>query len=157
MPEDPFAVIDDVEEGELLVADIDPRTDEQDRGVAVFEADRVAAYDNLPVSTEESTGPVGTLMEDDDQGGLGLFQQRRTTTGQKIADIGNVTRTDRGDLDPIAIGRDRGTGEFTPDNTVPAPQSPAARDADDGEFTTPDPRPITDIGRQQTTGLFDLF
>lgn len=157
MQDDPFEPIDDVQEGEQLVVDIDPRTDEKDRGVAVFEADRVAAYDNVPVSTEESTGSVGTLMEDDNGGGLGLFQQRQTTTGAKIADIENVTRTDRTDLDPIGIGRDRRSGEFTPDNTVPAPESPSDRDPDDGEFTTPDPRPVTDIGRQQSDGLFDLF
>jgi hypothetical protein len=157
MPDGLFSEIDDVQEGEQLVVDIDPLTAERDRGVAVFEADRVAAYDNVPVSTEESTGSVGALMEDDDSGGLGLFQQRQTTHGQKIADIENVTRTDRADLDPIGIGRDRRSGEFTPDNTVPAPNSPSDRDPDDGEFTTPDPRPVTDIGRKQSNGLFDLF
>jgi len=157
MPDQPFDRIADVEEGDQLVVDIDPRTDDKERGVALLEADRVAAYDNVPVSTEESTGSVGTLMEDDDDGGLGLFQERQTTIGPKIADIENVTRTSRDDLDPIGIGRDRGTGEFTPDNTVPAPESPSDRDPDDGEFTTPDPRPITDIGRQRSDGLFDLF
>jgi len=157
MGDNPFAPISDVQEGEQLVVDIDPATDKKDRGVAILEADRVAAYNNVPVSTEESTGSVGALMEDDDSGGLGLFQQRQTTYGRKIADIENVTRTDRADLDPIGIGRDRRSGEFTPDNTVPAPESPADRDPDDGEFATPDPRPITDIGRKQSNGLFDLF
>jgi len=157
MGDNPFAPISDVQEGEQLVVDIDPATDKKDRGVAILEADRVAAYDNVPVSTEESTGSVGALMEDDDSGGLGLFQQRQTTFGQKIADIENVTRTDRADLDPIGIGRDRRSGQFTPDNTVPAPESPSDRDPDDGEFVTPDPRPVTDIGRRQSNGLFDLF
>jgi hypothetical protein len=152
-----FEQLSDVEEGERLVVDIDPRTDDKDRGAAVLEADRVAAYDDLPVRTDQSTGRVGTLMEDEDAGGLGLFEERKTTFGRKIADIENVTRTDRTDLDPVGIGRDRRSGEFTPDNTEPAPRSPSDRDPDDGEFVTPDPRPITDIGRKQTDGLFDLF
>jgi len=151
-----FDSLDGTDEGERIVVDIDPVTD-RERGVATFEADRGEAYDNVPVANEESGDRIGTIKETDDGDGLGLFQERQTGLGQKMADIRNPRRTDRDDLEPIGIGRDRNSGEFTPDNTQPAPRSPSDRDPDDGEFVTPDPRPVTDIGRQDRTGLFDLF
>jgi len=153
---DLFSGLEDTKEGERIVVDIDPVTD-RDRGVATFEADRVAAYGNVPVASEQSGDRIGAIKETDEGEGLGLFQERQNSFGQKIADIRNPRRTDRNDLDPVGIGRDRNSGEFTPDNTMPAPRSPSDRDPDDGEFVTPDPRPVTDIGRQERTGLFDLF
>lgn len=152
-----FGEIDDVDEGERLVLDIEREYGDGERGVATVEADRVAAYGNVPVASEESGNRVGSLAETDDGGTLGLYEENPTGLGRRQATVRGVTRTDRGDLDPVSIGRDRGSGEFTPDNTVPAPESPSDRDPDDGEFTTPDPRPITDIGRQESDGLFDLF
>lgn len=152
-----FGEIDDVQEGERLVLDIEREYGDGERGVGTVEADRVAAYDNVPVASEESGNRVGSLAEADDGENLGLFEKNRTGLGTRQATVRDVTRTDRDDLSPVSIGRDRRSGEFTPDNTVPAPNSPSDRDPDDGEFTTPDPRPITDIGRQKSDGLFDLF
>jgi len=142
-----------IEEGERIIADFDPATD-RDRGVVSLEAQESTSRINPSTGVEETT--TGT--------DLGLLRQPNNTDSYEItrfettvASVRDFTTTDRNDLDPIGIGRDRGSGEFTPDNTVPAPKSPSDRDPDDGEFTTPDPRPITDIGRQISDGLFDLF
>lgn len=144
-----------IQEGERLVVDIEPLGD-RDREVAALEATRVEAYDNVPVALEETGESVGKIKERDD-GSLGLFDDDVIGREQQIADINQATPSDRRDLSPIDIGRDRNSGEFTPDNTVSAPRSPSDRNPDDGTFTTPDPRPITDIGRQTSDGLFDLF
>lgn len=149
-----FGTSDPIDEGDRLVVDINPTYD-RDRGVATLEADRVEAYDAVPVASEESGDRIGRIEPDDD--GFGLFEERPTGSGRKQADINDIRVTNRRDLDPIGIGRDRNSGEFTPDNVEPAPKSPSDRDPDDGEFVTPDPRPITDIGRDRTDGLFDLF
>lgn len=149
-----FSTDEMIDEGDRLVVDIDPVTD-RDRGVATFEADRVQAYENVPVASEDSGNRIGAITPTDD--GFGLFEERQTGLGRQQAEIQDITVTERRDLDPVGIGRDRNSGEFTPDNTEPAPRSPSDRDPDDGEFVTPDPRPITDIGRKRDDGLFDLF
>jgi len=157
MPDGLFEQHGAVREGERLIADVEPRREDTDRLVTELEATRDSLKEYLPVNTEGSADKPLSLMEDEDSGDLGLYEIRTTSFGRKVADVNSVTQTDRDDLDTIGIGRDRGTGEFTPDNTVPAPESPSDRNPDDGEFTTPDPRPITDIGRQRSDGLFDLF
>jgi len=150
----------DVEEGDTIIADIDPEFD-QERGVTTLETTQRTSAGfadgdgtaRVQESTTEQT--LGDLRSTDD--GESLEVTRGTGELTTVAEINDITRTDRTDLDPVGIGRDKRNGEFTPDNTVPAPQSPSDRDPDDGEYTTPDPRPITDIGRQESDGLFDLF
>lgn len=58
---------------------------------------------------------------------------------------------------PADIGREP-DGEFTfpEDRTSPAPESPARR-GPNGQFVSDDIEPVDDIGRQDRTGLFDLF
>lgn len=152
--DDLFGTGSQIKEGERLILDIDPVSD-RDRGVTALEADRIQAYENVPVASEDSGNRVGTIEPDED--GFGLFEETMTGTGRKQADINDITATDRRDLDPVGIGRDNNSGKFTPDNVEPAPFSPSDRDPDDGEFVTPDPEPVTDIGRKENDGLFDLF
>jgi len=162
MSQPPVDALADVEEGDRLIVDIDPEFD-QDRGVATLEAtDRTpgfgSEYGSATVQEVETGQELGRLRQSNGDGPLAIerggVSTRDATT---VASINDITRTDRRDLDPVGIGRDRNSGEFTPDNIVPAPRSPSDRDPDDGEFVTPDPRPITDIGRQRKDGLFDLF
>jgi hypothetical protein len=149
-----------IDEGDRIIADIDPEFD-QDRGVATFEAQQsVESYAPAARVQEVTTGQ--TLGELRETGGGSPFEIQRGPIERggdptTVAAVNRFTRTDRRDLDPVGIGRDRNSGEFTPDNVEPAPRSPSDRDPDDGEFVTPDPRPITDIGRQRKDGLFDLF
>lgn len=58
---------------------------------------------------------------------------------------------------PADIGREP-DGDFTfpKDRTSPAPESPARR-GPNGQFVSDDIEPVDDIGRQDRTGLFDLF
>jgi len=150
----------EIEEGDRIIADIDPEFD-QDRGVATFEAKQsVESY--APATRVQEVTTEQTLGELRETGETSPFEIQRKPADRggdptTVAEINDFTRTDRTDLEPVGIGRDKRSGEFTPDNTVPAPRSPSDRDPDDGEFTTPDPRPITDIGRQRSDGLFDLF
>lgn len=149
----------DIEEGDRIIADFEPATD-RERGVVSLESQETQRSYAESVRVEETTQGVelGTLREPSERD-AGVIERFAAGSGggTTVGDVRDITVTDRRDLDPIGIGRDRGTGEFTPDNTVPAPKSPSDRDPDDGEFTTPDPRPVTDIGRQQSNGLFDLF
>lgn len=163
MSQRPSDVLRDIEEGDRLIADIDPEFD-QDRGVATLEATQrtgagVAGPGTAEVEEVETQQRLGTLRQPSDQDSLEIQRGGGGIGGDPttIAGINDLTRTDRRDLDPVGIGRDRNSGRFTPDNTEPAPRSPSDRDPDDGEFVTPDPRPITDIGRQRRDGLFDLF
>jgi len=149
----------DVEAGERLVVDIDPAGD-RDRGVTTFDASSDEEFGRLGVESPDTGEGLGTLMPADQGSDELTLMQGQTATGvggQEVARVNDVTVTDRRDLEPIGIGRDRKSGHFTPDNTEPAPRSSADRDPDDGEFVTPDPRPITDIGRRDDDGLFDLF
>ena len=154
----------EVEEGDTIIADIDPEFD-QERGIATLEATKrnEALMSEGPGSArvQESTTEqtLGDLRPTDNGSPLEVTRGPQQNGGDftTVAEINDITVTDRTDLEPIGIGRDKRSGEFTPDNTVPAPESPSDRDPDDGEFTTPDPRPITDIGRQRSDGLFDLF
>jgi hypothetical protein len=149
-----------VEEGDTIIADIDPEFD-QERGVATLQADQsVESYAPATRVRDQPTNQaLGDLRETDSDSPLEVTRGPMEAGGDPttVAEINDITVTDRNDLEPIGIGRDKRSGEFTPDNTVPAPESPSDRDPDDGEFTTPDPRPITDIGRQRSDGLFDLF
>jgi len=156
MSQPPVDALADVEEGDRLIVDIDPEFD-QDRGVATLEATNrtpgfSSEYGSATVQEVETGQELGRLRQSNGDGPLAI--ERGETT---VAGVNEFTRTDRRDLDPVGIGRDRNSGEFTPDNVEPAPRSPSDRDPDDGEFVTPDPRPITDIGRQRKDGLFDLF
>jgi len=162
MSQRPLDVLADVEEGDRLIVDIDPEFD-QDRGVATLEAtERTSGFSSdvgsATVQEVESEQILGRLRQVNGDGPLAIERpgssMRDATT---VASINDIRRTDRRDLDPVGIGRDRNTGRFTPDNVVSAPASPSDRDPDDGEFVTPDPQPITDIGRQRKDGLFDLF
>jgi len=145
-----------VDKGERIIADFEPATD-RDRGVVSLEAQDGDSYAAVDV-TETSAGvDLGTLRERDSADGFEIERFGSTRNATTVGVVEDFTTTDRQDLDPVGIGRDRRSGEFTPDNTVPAPRSPSDRDPDDGEFVTPDPRPITDIGRQRSDGLFDLF
>lgn len=148
--EDPLL---DIEEGERIIADFDPAT-ERDRGVVSLEAQESTSRINPSTGVEETTTgtELGSLRSPNSSENYEVDR-----FGTTVASVRGFTTTDRDDMEPVGIGRDRGSGEFTPDNTVPAPESPSDRDPDDGEFTTPDPRPITDIGRQESDGLFDLF
>jgi len=151
MPEDdPLLNID---QGERIIADFDPAT-ERDRGVVSLEAQESTSRINPSARVEETTTgtELGALRSPNESDSYELDR-----FGTSLGSVRGFTTTNRNDLDPVGIGRDRRSGEFTPDNTVPAPESPSDRDPDDGEFTTPDPRPITDIGRQESDGLFDLF
>jgi len=150
-----FGNSEPIKEGDRLVADVEP-LGEADRQVRTFEATRVEAYGNVPVSLADTGESVGKLKETDD-GAVGLFDKDVMRKEHHMADIRGATQTERTDLSPIDIGRDRNSGRFTPDITIAEPRSPADRNPDDGTFTTPDPRPITDIGRQRSDGLFDLF
>jgi len=166
MPDDPlfspFEVDEQVSEGDRIIADVDPASDAPRRAQAL-EATRLEAYGNVPVNKEQnqedSPGSFGKIQEGDDGGGLGIFKGTGVSGGRerRIADVNSATVTDRRDLNPVGIGRDRRSGRFTPEDTEAAPRSPSDRDPDDGEFVTPDPRPVTDIGRQEDDGLFDLF
>ena len=148
-----------IAEGDRIIADFDPEVD-RDRGVVSLRAqDEQTSYAPSVDVEETTTGTeLGSLGEPpgSDVGVIERFGGGRSD-GTTVAQVRDITVTDRTDLDPIGIGRDRNSGRFTPDNVEPAPSSPADRDPDDGEFVTPDPRPVTDIGRQRDDGLFDLF
>lgn len=145
-----------IDEGDRIIADFDPATG-RDRGVVSLEAQQTSRSFAPSIGVEESTQGVelGTFGEFD--GELAIERFPTSDDGVRVGDVGGFTVTERRDLDPVGIGRDRNSGRFTPDNTEPAPRSPSNRNPDDGEFVTPDPRPITDIGRQRRDGLFDLF
>jgi hypothetical protein len=161
---DPFEAFDNVEEGDRIIADVDPRND-QDRGVVTLEATRRSnpfGTDDAGFASVKNTTTdqeIGKLREGEPDSPLAIERRSRKVGGDPtvLAEVNDITTTDRRDLDPVGIGRDRNSGEFTPDNVEPAPRSPSDRDPDDGEFVTPDPRPITDIGRKRDDGLFDLF
>jgi len=144
-----------VREDDRLIVDVEQFHNDE-RGVGVLDASRVEAYENIPVESGITGERVGSIAETDD-GGIGLFEQRQTGLGDQMAEIRGATVTDRRDLQPVDFGRDRSSGRFTPEQTIAEPSSPSDRNPDDGQFTTPDPRPVTDIGRQNDDGLFDLF
>lgn len=159
-PDDLLSEFEAIEEGDRIIADIDPEFD-QDRGVATFEAQQsVESY--APAARVQEVTTEQTLGELRETGAGSPFEIQQGPADRggdptTVAAVNRFTRTDRTDLDPVGIGRDRNSGHFTPDNTEPAPRSPSDRDPDDGQFVTPDPRPITDIGRKRDDGLFDLF
>ena len=156
---DLFGEPDGIDEGDRIIADFEPATD-RGRGVVTLEAQEDQTRISPSVAVEEATQGVelGSLSDPDGRDG-GLIERfgGGVRDGTTVGEVRDVTVTDRRDLDPVGIGRDTNSGRFTPDNTEPAPRSPSDRDPDDGEFVTPDPRPITDIGRQRDDGLFDLF
>lgn len=117
---------------------------------------------------------VGVIFDDDSQVGVQMAANKNNVQelGRERVDderMGMVVQeesffddpmtaeSDGKRIRPADIGREP-DGEFTfpRSETTAAPESRARR-GPDGQFVSDDIEPVEDIGRQDRTGLFDLF
>lgn len=122
-------------------------TDDNRVGVIFDEDSQVGVQ---MAANENDVQELGRERVDDNR--MGMVAQE-----ESFFDDPMTAESDAKRIRPADIGREP-DGEFTfPENrTSPAPESPARR-GPNGRFVSDEIEPVDDIGRQDRTGLFDLF
>lgn len=140
------------------------------------ESPGLGSVESVEIVDEQTAGVVfenedtfGTRVEMQtfaDDAGVQLSDTQEIDGGDRAAvmaredsffDNATTPESDGKRIRPADIGREP-DGEFTfpEDRTSPAPESPSRR-GPNGRFVSDDIEPVDDIGRQDRTGLFDLF